>query len=129
MAEPIQPTPVLTGEDARRVQEELSTHCTREEADRRRSRAKEALAEIERTKDGRRRLEVEFSAEAWAHLKEMAGGRSKGAVIRDALRLYDWYVRNMEEGYALYMAKGDEERMVELDFGPSSVVDSAQTGR
>lgn len=48
MARAIQPTPVLTGEDAQSVLRSLSSHCSRTEAERRRERARELLKQLNR---------------------------------------------------------------------------------
>ncbi len=46
MARPIEPTPVLDGEDAERLLRELETTCTPDEAKRRVQKARELLAKV-----------------------------------------------------------------------------------
>jgi hypothetical protein len=50
MARPIEPTPVLTGKDAKRLQRELANVCTPEEARARIAHAKKSLVELTRAK-------------------------------------------------------------------------------
>lgn len=50
MARPIEPTPVLTGKDAKRLQRDLASVCTPEEARPRIGHAKSSLAELTRAK-------------------------------------------------------------------------------
>ena len=50
MARRIEPTPVLTGKDAKRLQRELANVCTPEEARPRIALAKKSLAELTRAK-------------------------------------------------------------------------------
>jgi hypothetical protein len=50
MARPIEATPVLRGEDARRLVESLDNRCSNAEAERRMAWAQKALAEMTRPK-------------------------------------------------------------------------------
>jgi len=52
MAQPIEPTPVLTGEDARRLVQSLDNRCSNAEAERRMAWAKKVLADMTRPKRG-----------------------------------------------------------------------------
>ncbi len=56
MSKPIQPTPTLHGEDARRVLEDLKNHCSPEEAKRRSRNARRGLLQHETTESLRERL-------------------------------------------------------------------------
>src|SRR3989442_15749534 len=54
------------------------------------------------TSTERQRVQVEFSPEAFARLleiKTMAGAQSYAEVIRDAIRLYDWFLRQKRDDY------------------------------
>jgi hypothetical protein len=53
MARPIEPTPVLTGKEAKRLQRELANMCTPEEAHARIAHAKKSLTELTRAKFSR----------------------------------------------------------------------------
>lgn len=56
MARPIEATPTLYGEDARRLLDELSNHCSREETERRQKRAKALLAQLNRPRRKKKRV-------------------------------------------------------------------------
>ena len=66
---------------------------------------------------GRRRVQIDFSPAAYARLdsiRERSDAQSNAETVRNALRLYDWFMRQREEGYEVRLVKGDEERAVEL---------------
>ena len=66
---------------------------------------------------GRRRVQIDFSPAAYARLdsiRERSDAQSNAETVRNALRLYDWFLRQREEGYEVRLVKGDEERAVEL---------------
>jgi hypothetical protein len=66
---------------------------------------------------GRRRVQIDFSPPAYARLdsiRERSDAQSNAETVRNALRLYDWFLRQREEGYEVRLVKGDEERAVEL---------------
>ena len=66
---------------------------------------------------GRRRVQIDFSSTAFARLegiREHSDAQSNAEVVRSALRLYDWFLRQRDEGYEVRLVKGDEERAVEL---------------
>jgi len=54
VASPIEPTPVLRGEDAQRLLESLDDRCSNTEAERRMAWAKQALAQMTRPRKGSR---------------------------------------------------------------------------
>ncbi len=65
----------------------------------------------------RTRVQVDFSRGAYERLqeiKQISGDRKDVDVIRDALRLYGWYLEKKVEGYQILVAKGDEVKQVEL---------------
>ena len=71
----------------------------------------------EREGQGRRRVQIDFSPAAYARLdsiRERSDAQSNAETVRNALRLYDWFLRQREEGYEVRLVKGDEERAVEL---------------
>ncbi len=66
---------------------------------------------------GRRRVQIDFSRAAYDRLesiRERSEAQSNAETVRNALRLYDWFLRQREEGYEVRLVKGDEERAVEL---------------
>lgn len=65
----------------------------------------------------RPRVQVDFSPEAHQRLlqiKEMAGDKSNVETIRNALRLYGWYLEKKRSEYRLLLAKDNEIKEVEL---------------
>jgi len=74
-----------------------------------------ATASPERS--GRRRVQIDFSPTAYVRLeaiRERSEAQSNTEAVRNALRLYDWFLRQRDEGYEVRLVKGDEERAVEL---------------
>lgn len=68
-------------------------------------------------REGRRRVQIDFSPAAYARLdsiRERSEAQSNAETVRNALRLYDWFLRQRDEGYEVRLVKGDEERAVEL---------------
>jgi hypothetical protein len=68
-------------------------------------------------RDGRRRVQIDFSRTAYSRLdsiRERSEAQSNAETVRNALRLYDWFLRQRDEGYEVRLVKGDEERAVEL---------------
>jgi hypothetical protein len=66
---------------------------------------------------GRRRVQIDFSPAAYARLdsiRERSEAQSNAETVRNALRLYDWFLKQHDEGYEVRLVKGDEERAVEL---------------
>ena len=72
------------------------------------------------TADERRRVQFEFSATAYAdmvRMREQYGAQSLAELVRDALRLYDWYRKQRAEGFDVALVRnGKVERVVELMF-------------
>jgi hypothetical protein len=67
----------------------------------------------------RRRLQLDFSPEAFERLaliRKKAGTNSNAELVRNALRLYDWYLDQKQEGYKLQLVKGSEAKQVEIVF-------------
>lgn len=74
-------------------------------------------ATASKERSGRRRVQIDFSPDAYARLesiRERGDAQSNAEAVRNALRLYDWFLRQREEGYEVRLVKGDEERAVEL---------------
>lgn len=66
---------------------------------------------------GRRRVQIDFSPAAYARLeaiRERSDSQSNAETVRNALRLFDWFLKQREEGFEVRLVKGDEERAVEL---------------
>jgi hypothetical protein len=65
------------------------------------------------------RVQIEFSQEAANRLREikqLADATSNADVLRNALRFYDWYLRQQQDGWKLQLRRGDAIREVEIVF-------------
>jgi hypothetical protein len=77
---------------------------------------------MERTmskQEERRRLQLDFSPEAYTRLLELreeAEARTNTEVVRDALRLYEWFLEQKREHYRIQLVKDDTVKEVELLF-------------
>lgn len=67
----------------------------------------------------RQRLQLDFSPEAFARLEEikrLSDARTNAEVVRNALRVYEWFLRQKKAEYELHLVKGDTVKEVELVF-------------
>jgi hypothetical protein len=65
------------------------------------------------------RVQIEFSPEAANRLREikqLADATSNADVLRNALRFYDWFLRQQQDGWNLQLRRGDAIREVEIVF-------------
>jgi len=65
----------------------------------------------------RQRVQIEFSADAFDRLKgikEIAQVRSHSDVIRKALQIYDWFLRQQKDGWRIQLVKADTVKEVEM---------------
>jgi hypothetical protein len=68
----------------------------------------------------RPRLQLDFTPEAIARvdqLRELSHSKTNADVVRDALRLYEWFLRQQQENWQIQLVKGDKVREVELLLG------------
>jgi hypothetical protein len=66
---------------------------------------------------GRQRVQIDFTPEAAERLqqiKEMAEAKTNAEVVRNALRLYEWFLRQKKENYTFQLLKDDMVKEVEL---------------
>ena len=59
----------------------------------------------------RHRLQFEFSADAYDRLKKMlkkSDSRTFAELVRNALRLYEWYLEQQDQGIELALVKDDK---------------------
>lgn len=80
------------------------------------STAKERRSETE-AETPRQRVQLDFTPEAFERLqeiKEMAEARTNAEVVRNAIRLYDWFLRQKLEEYKFQLVKDDRVKDVEL---------------
>jgi hypothetical protein len=69
---------------------------------------------------GRQRLQLDFSADAFRQLEEirqLSRASSKAEVVRNALRLYEWYLKAVKQNHAkLQVVEGSSVKQVEIIF-------------
>ena len=68
----------------------------------------------------RHRLQLDFHPEAYQKLldiRKKAGARTNAEVVRNALRLYDWFLSQKKLDCRILLAKGDAVTEVEILFG------------
>jgi hypothetical protein len=67
----------------------------------------------------RRRLQLDFSEKAYKTLSELklkADVKTNAEVVRNALRLYEWFLEQKEQKAKIHVVKGDVAKEVELIF-------------
>jgi len=65
----------------------------------------------------RQRIQVEFSPEAFVRLKEvkeLAGKKSYAEVVREAILVYEWLLKQKRQDAKFQVVKGDSRMEVEL---------------
>ena len=74
---------------------------------------------LETQEETRQRVQLDFTPEAYQRLLEvrrMAEARTNAEVVRNALRLYEWFLIQRQEGFHLQITKEGVVREVELMF-------------
>lgn len=69
--------------------------------------------------NGRHRLQIDFTPEAFESLMEIrskSGARTSAEVIRNALRLYEWFIELKDRNAKLQIAVDDSTKEVEVLF-------------
>ena len=77
---------------------------------------KKSIANNEPT---RHRLQLDFSPEAFEKieaLKNKADVRSNGELVRNSLRLYEWFIEQLRNNHKILVAKEDGVKEVEFFF-------------
>ena len=67
----------------------------------------------------RHRLQLDFSPEAFERLmmiRERSEARTNAEVVRNALRLYEWFLEQKDQDYRIQLVKDDTAKEVELFF-------------
>ncbi|MGA7219089.1 MAG: hypothetical protein WBX38_12270 [Candidatus Sulfotelmatobacter sp.] len=65
----------------------------------------------------RQRVQLEFTPEAMERLrqiKELANATTNAEVVRNALRVYEWFLKQKAEDYKFQLTKDDQVKEVEL---------------
>lgn len=68
-----------------------------------------------------KRLVFDFPAQEVAEfdaLKAAGGMTSRSELLRNALRLYQWFAEQRKEGYEVVLRKGTDEKVVEILGAP-----------
>ena len=68
---------------------------------------------------GRHRLQLDFSQEAYersAQIKEKSEARTNAEVVRNALRLYEWFLDLKRKNAKIHVVEGDTIKEVEILF-------------
>lgn len=71
------------------------------------------------SKAGRKRVYIDFTEQAFRRLskiKLLAEATSNSELLRNAIRLYEWYLERRKEGYKICLMKNDVVKEVELFF-------------
>lgn len=65
----------------------------------------------------RQRVQLDFTPEAFGRLQEiktMADVKTNAEVVRNAIRLYEWFLRQQRENYRFQLVRDDTIREVEI---------------
>jgi len=65
----------------------------------------------------RQRVQLDFTPEAFERLweiKEMAEAKTNAEVVRNALRLYEWFLKQRRENYKFQLVKDNKVKEVEI---------------
>jgi hypothetical protein len=78
---------------------------------------REASSTAVATEAGRQRVQLDFTPEALERLreiKEMAEAKTNAEVVRNALRLYEWFLKQRRDNYKLQLVKDNKVKEVEI---------------
>jgi hypothetical protein len=65
----------------------------------------------------RQRLQLDFSSEAFerlAHIRELAGARNNAEVVRNALRVFEWFLEQKRANHKIQVVTDSSVKEVEL---------------
>ena len=66
---------------------------------------------------GRQRVQLDFTPEAlerFREIKEMVEAKTNAEVVRNALRLYEWFLKQRRENYTFQLVKDNKVKEVEI---------------
>jgi hypothetical protein len=69
------------------------------------------------TETGRQRVQLEFTPEAIQRLqqiKALANASTNAEVVKNALRVYEWFLNQRNNHYKLQLVKDDQVKEVEI---------------
>lgn len=67
----------------------------------------------------RQRVQFDFSAEAYNRLKELrerSDSKTNAELVRNAIRLYEWYLNIKADRYRIHLVRDNEVKEIELMF-------------
>lgn len=67
----------------------------------------------------RQRVQIDFSADAFARLDEvrmLAEAKTNAEVIRNAIRVFEWFLKQQKAGFRIHLVKDGQAKDVELLF-------------
>ncbi len=67
----------------------------------------------------RRRVQLDFTQEAYERLiklRKEADLKTNAELVRNALRLYDWFLEQRNAGYKIHLVKDEKVKEVEIVF-------------
>jgi hypothetical protein len=85
----------------------------------RRAMEKKTTTEPATVDTGRLRVQLDFTPEAFERLKDirnLADAKTNAEIVRNALRLYEWFLRRKRQDYRIQLVKDDTVKEVELMF-------------
>lgn len=74
---------------------------------------------LQKEETTRHRLQLDFSREAYNRLVDLRGrseARTNAEVVRNALRLFEWFLDQKRNGYKIQLVKDNEVKEVEIVF-------------
>ena len=74
-------------------------------------------SEMNLKQERRQRVELDFSRDAYDRLRQirgLAGAKTNAEVVRNALRVYEWYLNQKRAKHKLQVVADDTVREVEL---------------
>lgn len=75
--------------------------------------------ELSKSKKSSIRIELQFEPDGVQRLEEIAkksGDNTKAETVRNALRLYEWYLDQKSQGYKLQLARPKDKYVREVDL-------------
>lgn len=82
-------------------------------------RAAASAEQREQESEQRHRLQLDFSPEAYKRLIELrkrTEARTNAELVRNALRLYEWYLNTRDYGSKIHLVRDNEVKEVEIIF-------------
>lgn len=68
---------------------------------------------------GKKRVQLDLEEDQIAQLDKLkvrSRSTSRAEVVKNSLRLYEWFLAQKDDGWEIALVKDDEEKIVELVF-------------